>query len=93
MARNVFQWMRRFNGNYGCSGFDPKGEVTPCDGLQGSNEKIKAMMARVQAGEPLWHPDDGDGADITDPEQRISTKQNRLVKEIRPDKSKKWLKK
>lgn len=41
-----------------CSGFAPKPASEPCSYRPGSEDKIQLLMARVEAGEELFHDDD-----------------------------------
>lgn len=38
---------------------NPPAPVRPTEARPGSREKIQAMIERTQAGEGLWHPQDG----------------------------------
>ncbi len=53
--RNVFEWIKLHGTD---DGFEPQGECYPCRDRPGSCWRIWGLENRVQAGVPLWHPED-----------------------------------
>ena len=45
--------------------FRPHSKPKPIMAVPGSQEKLDALMARVRAGEELWHEEDGMGCSLS----------------------------
>lgn len=53
--RNVHQWAKAFNDDFG---FEAWQESRPTQARPGSHEKIAVIMERLSRGQRLWHADD-----------------------------------
>lgn len=55
--RNVFEAILKYGHDEDFAPVEDE-EFSPTEAPAGSKEKLEVLAARVQRGEPLWHPDD-----------------------------------